>query len=377
VCAECARRSWLLGELAPALDRRCHDREALLSLLALEDRGLIQALGGRRRGELAEQYERWTPKPLDGEALCRHDPRFPRALSDERCPCMLTVAGTCARLERLVAAPVVAVVGATKASDYGVETARMLARGLAVSGVTVAAPLADGIAGAAHAGALEAGGGTIAVVGAGLGVTPPSRLRALYGRAVRLGCAVSEIPAHGSPRLWSQLACERTVAAVSGLTVVVEAEEKDRDLACARLARAFERAVAAVPGRVNSPLSAGTNGLLLDGAHVVRGASDMLELLYRLGAAGAAPQGPDRVKRRRLPPRLRDVLDRVGNGFDTPDRLIAAGGDATALLTALSELELMGLVARGVGGRYVACGVTPERNVLATTKWLGAPRRGP
>jgi DNA processing protein len=168
------------------------------------------------------------------------------------------------------------------------------------------------------------------------------------------------------------LASERIVAELALLTVVVEAEASAGDLAPARIALALGRTVAAIPGRVTSPLSRGTHALLLDGARLVRGPRDVLELLYALGAprtgAGAGVQArtgahPHAVaggaRRERvnphttLAPELRRTLAHVGAGRDTPDKLARAGLDGSRLLLALSELELMGLLARGDGARYV------------------------
>jgi DNA processing protein len=119
----------------------------------------------------------------------------------------------------------------------------------------------------------------------------------------------------------------------------------------AAIASALGRRLGAVPGRVSSPLSRGTNALLASGAHLVRGAADALELLSA-GAAGA--EITPRRGRAVLEPRLRRVLDRVGAGCDTPERLRREGEHLGALLQALSELELMGLLARGDAGRYVS-----------------------
>jgi DNA processing protein len=232
------------------------------------------------------------------------------------------------------------------------EMAGSLGRGLAVAGVTVTSSLADGIAVAAQAGALEADGRTVAVMGGGLDVSCPARRRPLYERVRRGGCAVSELPWDCAGRHWGPLAGERIVAGLATLTIVVEAEETPRDLAAARMANARGRSVAALPGRVTSPLSAGTHALLMEGAHLLRGAQDALELLYSLGANRCVAKTAS-ASHARLEPRLRATLERVGAGSDTPDKLMGEGADADAVLLALSELELMGLLARGDGGRYV------------------------
>jgi DNA processing protein len=355
-CASCLRRSWLLASLGAALDYCARDRDRLIELLALEDEQLLLAVAGRRRAELSARYEQLETeelrRPHDAEAVCRHDRLYPRALSDAAAPRMLNVAGGAQRLHELAKAPVVAIVGSSRASDYGMELARSLARGLAAAGVTVTSGLADGISVAAHAGALEGSGRSVAVLGGGLDVGRPARRRPLCERVRRSGCAVSELPGDCAPRRWAPLAGERIVAGLATLTIVVEAEETARDLAAARMAYALGRSVAACPGRVTSPLSRGTHALLLNGASFLRGAQDALDLLYAIGARPrSAAMTPG--SRARLEPRLQKTLERVGEGSDTPDKLTRTGADAGAVLLALSELELMGLLARGDGGRYL------------------------
>jgi DNA processing protein len=356
-CEDCLRRSWLLALLGPVLDYRSRDRERLIELLALEDGDLLQALGGRRRRELKARYADLTPRELPAgrfEAVCRHDGRYPRALTDGSAPRMLNVAGGVERLAELSAAPVVAIAGSRRASDYGIEMAKSLGRGLAASGVTVTSGLADGIAAAAHRGAQEVGGRALAVMPGGLDVACPVRRRSLFERVKRRGCIVAELPGDCPPRRWGQVASERILAGLAGLMVVVEADESPAELASARIGRGLQRTVAAVPGRVTSELSRGTHALLMGGAPLVRGAEDALELLCQLGVPAPAAQARTGGSADgNLEPRLRETLERVGAGQDTPDKLTRGAQDGGDMLLALSELELMGLLARGDGGRYV------------------------
>jgi DNA processing protein len=367
-CSECLRHSWLLAQLSSRLGYHARDRGRLLALLALEDEQLIQAIGGRGRRELRERHERFNPDHLHCspgvQTICRHCHGYPRglALAREQAPRVLHVVGGAARrLQALSVAPTVAIVGSRRATDYGMEMARDLARGLAASGVTVAGSLSDGIAVAAQEGALEAGGETLAVLDGGLDVACPARRRALHERLLATGCVVAELPCGCNPRSWCQPARERTVVGLAQLTVVVEADECPGELQGARIARALGRTVAAVPGRVTSPVSRGTHALLLDGAALVRGPGDVLELLYE----GDPPRNPRRAPHgaRRsacpvpgtaaLAPRLQAMLEQVGAGKDTPAKLSAASADAGEALLALTELELMGLLTRGDSGRYV------------------------
>jgi DNA processing protein len=284
------------------------------------------------------------------EILERGSPRYPRALGHGAgAPRTLYVLGGCERLARLTAGPVVAIVGSERATDYGMEIARSLARGLAAAGLTVLGAFANGIAAAAHAGALEYDGPTVTVMPGGVDVVAPVSRTGLYERVIASGCAISATPCGIKQRPWSALVRARTVAGLAALTIVVEADETPRDLRIAHCAQALGRSVAAIPGRVTSPVSRGTNALLAQGAALVRGAGDALDLLYGVSPGALdTPSLPSRLR-----PDLRVVLERVGAGADTPGKLTGAGEDSGQTLLALAELELMGLLGRGDGGRYV------------------------
>ncbi len=361
-CDACLRRAWLVAELGSVLDYCARDRKRLLELLALPDAELLAAVAGRRAAELQAAYERFDAGalrcPPNVQALCRHRHGYPRSLSSAAAPQMLTVLGGTDRLGRLTAAPVVAVLGTKTPSDYGREVARSLARGLAASGVTVCTGFGDGIAAAALAGALETGGGCVAVLSGGLGVSCPRRRRPLYERIAGCGCAVSELAPDCAGRRWGQRASERIVVELALLSVVVEAEHTPTDLAGTEIARRLGRPVAAIPGRVTSPLARGPHALLMQGASLVRGPRDVLELLSSVGGDGIEEQGAQlptngAAALARLSSRLKTVLERVGAGYDTPDKLARAGVGYGDALPALSELELTGLLVRGDGGRYL------------------------
>jgi DNA processing protein len=370
-CEKCLRRSWLLALLSGRLTYHTRDPRRLLALLALDDEELMRAIVHRYRARLYERYAHFTPQDIRWQtgvqAICRHHRGYPRALADDRAPRMLYVAGTARRLVALGAGPAVAIVGSRRATDYGMEMARSLARGLAASGLTVVGGLSDGIPSAALEGALEVDGRTLTVMDGGLDVACPARRRGLYKRVRRSGCAVAELPCGCGVRRWCYTARERTVVGLAQLTIVVEADDDPDELLGARMAKALGRTVAAVPGRVTSPVSRGTHALLMEGAPLVRGPKDVLELLYRAGDdAGRrtidTPRGrgrgmgsgrPEPPLTTELEPRLRETLEQVGAGRDTPTKLTAGRLDAGETLLALGELEMMGLLTRGDGGRYV------------------------
>ncbi|HEV2973763.1 MAG TPA: DNA-processing protein DprA [Solirubrobacteraceae bacterium] len=368
-CADCLRRSWLLAELGAVLDCNCRADARLLELLELDDRALIAALGGRRRAALEQRHATYrrppagpsgsgsTRAPLgaaDVASVCRHDTRYPPGALAARGLGALHVLGGLERLQALAAEPVVAFVGRASASDYGVAVAASLARGLAAAGVVVASGLAGGIGPAALAGALELGAPTLGVIAGGLDTGAPARQRVLRERLTRAGCALAELPC-GSPRRRSAvLGGERLLAALADVALVVESEQSPNALAGARVARSLGRAVAAVPGRVGSRGARGPHALLREDARLVTCASDVLDLLCDADRRDVVLRERHRPNRYDgLDPALRHVLERVGAGADTPGRLLDRGHDAGELLRALGELELMGLLARGDGGRYV------------------------
>jgi len=146
------------------------------------------------------------------------------------------------------------------------------------------------------------------------------------------------------------------------MTVIVEARPRSGALITARQARELGRQLAAVPGRVTSPLARGPHRLLRDGALLVEGAEDLLDGLFGAGGAQAGPAAdpgapPGGLPRREpsqpeLPSQLQHVLDELADGHGAPAALAAAGLDAERGLAALASLELAGRIRREPGGRY-------------------------
>ncbi len=353
-CLVCLRHAWLLGALSGRLAYCRRDPERLLRLLGLADEELVRAIGGKWRGQLLARYAQLErsqlPPTPDVQRICRHDPRYPRALAQgDDSPRMLHVAGSVARLEELLEQPAVAIVGTRRASDYGMEVAHGLARGLAASGIAVVSGLAEGIPAAAHLGALHAGAPTVTVTTGGVDVAHPASWRALHRRIAAEGCALAELPCGCAPSPWCHLARARIVTALARLVIVVEAGDHPLELLHARLAAVSGTIVAAVPGRLSAPAARGPHLLLREGALLVRDPQDALDALYGVGGRRAVATRPE------LEPRLRAVLEQVGAGCDTVTRLAAQGAGTHETLVALAQLELSGAVARGDGGRYVVC----------------------
>jgi DNA processing protein len=359
-CGRCLARSWLVARLAGHIDKA---RSRIEQVLALDDEELIEAVGGREKAHVEREFEGVDVDALRGracdaglDALCRCDPAYPAGLlALAGPPAVLYVAGDLERVVDLISGDAllddaVAIVGARRATGYGLDVARSLGRGLAVAGMTVVSGMAVGIDSAAHAGALDAGMPTVAVLPGPADRPYPASRRALHRRiVVGGGAAVSEIPPGTSVWRWMFPARNRIIAALAAMTVVVEAGERSGSLVTARLAYDIWRPVGAVPGRVTTPQAAGSNALLASGrASVVRGAQDVLDRLFGVGER-IAPE-----PRRPPPPaELAPLLAAIAEGHETAAAALArAGFDADRGLAALAALELAGFVTRAAGGRF-------------------------
>jgi DNA processing protein len=280
-------------------------------------------------------------------ACCKHDPQFPTGLRDAPdAPWALVGRGDPALLDRLEPEGTVTVVGSRRASTYGREVARELGRDLAGSGFLVVSGLAFGIDACVHRGALEAGM-TVAVLGCGPDIAYPASHRSLWRRICEDGLVLSELPPGTGAWRWTFPARNRIMAALAGMTVVVEAAQRSGSLITADLAADLGRDLGAVPGPVNSRVSAGTNDLLAGGACLVRGAQDVLDVMLGQGVRRAAPAGPE------LTPDLLRVLEAIEDGAQTCDAIAASldlsGAEAAS---AVATLEALGYVSCSLVGVY-------------------------
>jgi DNA processing protein len=301
--------------------------------------------------------------PGDIWRLRRSDRGYPPALLDleEDAPDAIYGRGRADLVRGLTQAETLTIVGSRHPSSYGLEVAEELGHLLAAAGLVIVSGMALGIDAAAHRGALSAGGSTVAVLGGGADVVYPRSERRLYERIIESGAVVSEVPPGTRPGPGCFPKRNRIMAALGAMTVVVEAAQPSGSLITAERATKLGREVGAVPGRVNTRVARGTNGLIADGAAMIRDAQDVLDRLIGVGMSTVRPAGPE------LEPELATVADAVEGGAATPDAvaLVAriAPGEAAV---ALARLELLGYVRVDAAGRYGRTSLPlrePERGV--------------
>jgi DNA processing protein len=285
-------------------------------------------------------------------AISRGDLRFPAALDAiHDPPATLWIAGDV----DAVRAPSVAIVGSRAASPYALEVARRLGADLARRNVAVVSGMARGVDSAAHRGALEGGGVTIAVFGCGVDVIYPPEHRGLAARIAERGALVSEFPP-GTPPLKAYFPQRnRIISGLSLAVVIVEAAEGSGSLITADFAMEQGRTVLAVPGNVLGGRNFGAHALLRDGAKLVECADDILEELppgiRDWGLGTSTPKESRKLNSASQDPVLRSMVE--GDSYDLDEISDRSGVDRMKLLPRLIELELAGAVRRVEGGRFV------------------------
>ncbi|WP_171170322.1 DNA-processing protein DprA [Streptomyces sp. I05A-00742] len=287
-----------------------------------------------------------TVARLGGRFVCPGESEWPTQLDDlgDARPFGLWVRGTAD--VRLWALRSVAVVGARACTDYGSHVAAVLGAGLAERGWVVVSGAAYGVDGAAHRGALAAGGATAAVLACGVDVPYPRGHAELLGRIAEQGIVLAELPPGGHPTRSRFVLRNRVIAALTRGTVVVEAEYRSGSLVTARRARALGRHTMGVPGPVTSGLSAGVHELLREGASLVTDADEVAELVGAMGELAPERRGPA-VPRDLLAPEAAAVLEAVpGPGGDAGRIALNAGLSRDTTLGRLYELHGLGFVAR-------------------------------
>lgn len=262
---------------------------------------------------------------------------------------------------------VIGIVGTRRATEYGRRMARDLAFDLAAAGWTIVSGAAIGIDSAAHRGALEAAGKTIAVLGCGIDHDYPARNRELRRAIAETGLLLSEYPPDEPPLKYHFPERNRIIAALSRAVIVVQAGERSGALITAGMALELGREVLAVPGPADQPGSHGVHRLLREGAGLVESATDVVEAIEGPGAfRGRSDRGiqavlfdpEDRGAGSREADTPRAKLERrLASGSARVDELArAAELSVSDTLSELSRLELEGRVRSLPGLRFEPMG---------------------
>ncbi|MCA9241544.1 MAG: DNA-processing protein DprA [Planctomycetales bacterium] len=280
-------------------------------------------------------------------------PGYPRTLEEiPDPPAVLYLKGDALPADQLA----VAIVGTRHATRYGLQNAERLAAGLARAGVTVVSGMARGIDTAAHRGALEAGGRTIAVLAGGLLKPYPPENAGLALEIAAQGCVMSEAPLLRPPFSGAFPQRNRVISGLSLGTIVVQAADRSGALITAHHAAEQGREVFAVPGPVDCRLSRGCHSLIQQGAKLVTDVEDVLEELGPLVEGVPLAGGGELRHVAELD--LNEVEHAVLQSIEASPTLIdtvvqSSGVPVHRVLSTLSVLEMRGLVRR-VGGAMVA-----------------------
>lgn len=295
---------------------------------------------------------------MNAGVLGQDDARYPRELRDlEEPPDSLYFEGDLSLLEK----PRVAVIGSREPSPYGDRIAYEAAHALAGQGAVIVSGMARGLDARAHQGALDAGGGTIAVLGAGLDLDYPRSNRLLLAEVKARGLVVTEYPAGTEPRDFQFVQRNRIIAALAPVLLVVEGRIKGGTSNTAKWAMESDREVFGVPGRLGEELSGSPNMIIRETGCIYTHPNDILLTLKLPTLPEESTGKPDRAARREEVRRIRRglneaeaaVFDLIGHQPTHVDAIATrAEIEVGLLLAALSSLELQGLVTQLPGKRF-------------------------
>ena len=285
---------------------------------------------------------------LNGRLLTVWDADYPQRLRQiDDPPALLYCCG------ELPTEPAVAIVGTRHPTDFGRMFTKKLAGEMAAAGIVIVSGMARGIDSAAHRGALEEGGKTVAVLGCGIDRVYPPENAGLYRQIIDNGALLSEYPPGSEPLPGHFPGRNRIISALSLGTLVVEACRNSGSLITAEFALEQGREVMAVPGSVDRKTSYGPNRLIKQGAHPVTEAAEILEVLglsaiHSRRHTDLASGGVD------LPEPARRVLAALDLTPRHSDELAMESGlTPMELSVILLHLELQGYAEKLPGGRYV------------------------
>lgn len=311
-----------------------------------------QAIGQSRAKDypqqLIEQHLKdnplfWTPS----------DPAYPRLLLEiPSPPPLLYYTGQVELAENQGSKPLVGIVGTRNPTEYGKRWTKKIAQALVNHGFGIVSGMAAGIDTVAHHACLSAQGRTIAVLGTGVDIVYPYSNRNLHQQLQKTGLIVSEYPARTQPDRGHFPARNRIIAGLCRAVVIIEAPKRSGALITARFANDFGRDVYVLPGSLDSSQSLGCLSLLNSGAHVILGIEHLLELLGTMPCLTYIPSAEAQPM-----PELEPDLERIYHLVDRESVAIDSiveqtGADASEVLSALFQLEVMDLVVQLPGMRY-------------------------
>ena len=381
------RERWIalnmVSGLGPVLLRRLHEAFGTLERLwqaDVQELQRVQGVGPALAKRLAEmcgdeqrvEHELAIARRHGARLLTLEDAGYPRRLRTiPDPPPVLYVKGALEPMDDIA----VAIVGARRASLYGLECAGRLGYDLALRGITIVSGLARGIDGAAHQGALKAGGRTIAVLGSGLSHLYPPEHVELAEHIAKQGAVISEYPMEMEPLPHNFPRRNRIISGLSLGVIVVEAGPKSGALITADCALEQGREVFAVPGPITSVVSHGTHQLLKQGAKLVTSVEDILEELNPFLARGSglgAQSEPSAPNPEPLYHRAHSPEPGATSGLDSPDAeqrvltsveadtpahvdaiVTRSGLAADEVSSTLLQLELRQLVRQLPGKRFI------------------------
>jgi DNA processing protein len=322
------------------------------------NRKLAQAITGHR---MPAAVSAALDRALEAgyRVVTMHDPGYPpllREIPDP--PAYLYVAGALEGTDRCIA-----VVGSRNPTEYGVSNTWELSRDLAARGFTVVSGMARGIDSAAHEGALDGGGKTVAVLGSGLDRIYPAENRHLFARIAAAGAVVSEFSPQTGPDAHRFPVRNRIISGMSLGTVIAEATLRSGSLITARLAADQGREVFAVPGSIHSFKSTGTHTLIKQGAKLVEHAGDVVEEILPMLGTGAEPcpdppEAPPEADLSKTESTVCAALGPYPVHIDELARRLKL--DPGRLSGLLLGLELKGVVRQLPGKHFVLAGSLPD-----------------
>ena len=313
---------------------------------------VISCLVTRRR-ELKPEQEIQRICDLGIRVISREEREYPQVLKriyDP--PQILYLRGNTEVLNKAM----FAIVGARKATHYGITMARRIAAELTYAGLGITSGMARGIDTAAHMGALDAGGPTVAVLGCGVDVVYPRENRKLMEQIIDKSAVISEFPPGTSPVGGNFPQRNRIISGLASGVLVIEAAQNSGSLITADFALEQGRDVFALPGQVTHPLNKGCHMLIRQGACLVEQASDILDEMGIIEGKGghSFTDIPDRDTNNDLTPEEKKVYNVISDDPVSSEVIIErAGLKPSEVLAILAVMEINGLVRLLPGRRYV------------------------